>query len=556
VPLKRWLPLALVVLCALFWYARTWYVGSSASPAGDGSWAADTLTNTMTWGGYEFLYAKYVDTTFIFLHSLYAFTFLLPLVIGVRHFQSRGVFPKGVKLWFLIGMVVFLGVWEKNWRYPLFFLLPIPLLLSRGLFRITEKLTQNALLLTSLVFLVTFPALYTTLLATFPPLLSYLKEGMVLALLVSTLVWLALAYRDPLHTVIQRVDRRLGSKRLTGLLVVFTLLLAGSTTVLQYSAEYAVPAVVTDLHEAVRADASQEQVLLSVGTKGLYYFTGVNTLHILYPDELAVLKPLVDAPDLEDGVRFLLHDLNVGSIVFPSESVGRTREWFVSFLHELPSLRVLYNPQLFETSLHTPRYFYFLTLTNASMRSFGVLDVVVQGSDPTHEASLLLPMDYGTRRTWVAYSREVNLTTFLYFPRDLIEMSLGAASIETSVNLTTTTRLREDQLVVTSSEIRTQSRVNLSKIMQVHLGELRGHDDSVYTSIGIDSIAVHVNHPTFHAHFHLAPPQTSQASLDTLVTYFPAPSSIYQYPNQTWTHSGFNLIETNASLTVIPEEPP
>jgi len=547
--LKTWLPLLIVVFLSLYWYIRIWFVSSSILPpikTGEATWAGEILKKTMKWGDLKFLYTKYSNSTFNILHSIYSFTFLIPLVVGVKYFQQlKGFFQRGIKLWLLIGITVFLGVLEKSWRYPIFFMLPIPILVSKGVFKIIEERTRSSLAVIALIFFLTFP-----------PIDSYLTStNLGITLIISILGWLIFLFRNQLNTLLKRwklnPEIMVGKKwrrNITILVLSAILLTSGLTTIRHYSSELRVSRQRVNLYNQVSEEARRDRVLVSVGTLGVYYFTGVNTLHIVQPDELAILRPLFEAPDIDQGLRFLIRELKVGSVIFPAEQGGLYRKWYVYLLDELPELRVLYNPQLFETVSFTPRYFYFLNLVNESWRPYGVLDVVVRGSDTAEEASLFLPYDYGQRHTFVAYSHEgLRLIIFLYFPRSLIEDTRGEVSFETSVKLTITTHLREeDRHVVTKEEIRSQSLLNLSKIVQVNAGIVRGSDDSVHTSIRIDSIEVHVVHETFKAYFQLVPKSPSISF--TWLTYFPFPSDYYHYPNHTWTHLGSNLIETNASL--------
>lgn len=122
--IKIWLPLSIIIMLSLYWYVRTGYVSSSFfSPikTGDNAWAGEILKETMKWGSLSYLYTRYYEKAFNILHSIYSFTFLIPLVVGVKYFKSlKCFFTTGIKMWVLIGIILYLGVLEKAWRYPLF----------------------------------------------------------------------------------------------------------------------------------------------------------------------------------------------------------------------------------------------------------------------------------------------------------------------------------------------------------------------------------------------------------------------------------------------------
>ncbi|NIW14793.1 MAG: hypothetical protein GWN31_12890 [Candidatus Thorarchaeota archaeon] len=555
---RTWLPLLIVSLFSLYWYVRILYIGSSVlSPikTGDGAWAGEILQKTMKWGGLEFLYTRHLASAFNILHSIYSFTFLVPLVIGVKYFQSlNGFFQKGTKLWLLIGITVFLGVLEKSWRYALFFMLPITILVSRGIFKIAEKHfrlnTQSSLTVISLIFFLTFPPIDRYLNGLYYQ--QILNWGVTLIL--SILGWMTLLFINSLNTPLKmwklkfpKFSKRNKSRRSMTIFVLSVILLvSGLITIQHYSEEYRISKAKADLYNQVSVDARTDRVLVSVGAQGVYYFTGVNTLHIVQPDELAILRPLFEAPDIDQGLNFLVHELNVGSFVFRAEQGGLYREWYVYLLDELPELRVLYNPQLFETVLYKPRYCYFLNLVNESWRPYGVLDVIVRGSDPAEEASLFLPYDYGEKHTFITNSHEgVKLVVFLYFPNGLIQKTKCVVIYNITVNLTVTD-FYEDRNVTTPKILSSQFSSNLSKIVQLETELIRGNDYAEHTDFRIDGIEIQVCAESFEAYFHLSPKNSSISFPGTWLIYFPKASG-------RWDHLGSNLIETNASLRIRGE---
>jgi len=552
---RTWLPLLIVSLFSLYWYVRILYIGSSVlSPikTGDGAWAGEILQKTMKWGGLEFLYTRHLGSAFNILHSIYSFTFLVPLVVGVKYFQSlKGFFPKGIKLWFLIGITVFLGVLEKSWRYVLFFMLPITILVSRGVFKIAEKHfrlnTRSSLTFISLIFFLTFPPIDRYLVGLYYQ--QILNWGATLIL--SILGWMTLLFINSLNTPLKmwklkfpKVRIRNKRRSMTIFVLSVILLVSGSITIQHYSREYPISKAKAELYNQVSVDARTDRVLVSVGTLGLYYFTGVNTLHIVQPDELAILRPLFEAPDIDQGLNFLIHELSVGSVVFRAEEGGLYREWYVYLLDELPELRILYNPQLFETVLYTPKYFYFLNLVAESWRPYGVLDVVVRGSDLAEEASLFLPYDYGEQQTFVTYSHEgVKLVVFLYFPNDLIQKTKTAVTYNVTVNLTITD-FYKDRNATTPKILSSQFSSNLSKVVQLETELIQGNNYTEHTDFKIEEIEIQVHAESFEAYFHLSPKNSSISSPGTRLIYFPRASG-------RWDHLGSNLIETNASLRIL-----
>lgn len=555
---KTWLPLLIVSLFSLYWYVRILYIGSSIlSPikTGDSAWAAEILKKTMKWDGLEYLYTKYFSVAFNVLHSIYSFSLLIPLVVGVKYFQSlKGFFQKGIKMWFLIGIIVFLGVLEKSWRYPLFFMLPIPILVSKGVFKIAEKHfhlnTQSSLTVISLTFFLTFPPIDGYLTGLYYQ--QVLNWGVTLIL--SILGWMTLLFINSLNTPLKmwklkfprfRIRNKIG-KSLTFFVLSVILLVSGLITIQHYSKEYRILKAKADLYNQVSVDARTDRVLVSVGAQGVYFFTGVNTLHIVQPDELAILRPLFEAPDIDEGLHFLIHELDVGSVIFPAEQGGLYRKWYVYLLDELPELRVLYNPQLFETVFYRSRYCYFLNLVNESWRPYGVLDVVVRGSDPAEEASLFLPYDYGEKHTFVTYSHEgVKLVVFLYFPNGLIQKTKCVVTYNVTVNLTVTD-FYEDRNVTTPKILSSQFSSNLSKVVQLETELIRGNDYTEHTDFRIDGIEIQVCAESFEAYFHLSPKNSSISFPGTWLIYFPKASG-------RWDHLGSNLIETNASLRIRSE---
>ena len=553
---KTWFPLLVVLLFSLYWYARNLYIGSSIlSPikTGDGAWAGEILKKTMKWGGLEYLYTRHLGSAFNILHSIYSFTLLIPLVVGVKYFQSlKGFFQKGIKLWFLIGITVFLGVLEKSWRYPLFFMLPIPILVSKGVFKIAEKHfnlnTQSSLTLLSLIFFLTFPPIDRYLNGLYYQ--QILNWGVTLIL--SILGWMILLFINSLNTPFKmwklkfpKFSKRNKSRgSVTFFVLSVILLVSGLITIQHYSEEYRISKAKAELYNQVLLDARTDRVLVSVGALGVYYFTGVNTLHIVQPDELAILRPLFEAPDINQGLNFLIHELSVGSVVFRAEEGGLYREWYVYLLDELPELRVLYNPQLFETVFYEPKYFYFLNLVEESWRPYGVLDVVVRGSDPAEEASLFLPYDYGEKHTFVTYSHEgVKLFVFLYFPNDLIEKTKCTVTYNLTVNLTVTD-FYNDRNATTPKILSSQFSSNLSKVIQLETELIQGNNYTEHTDFKIEEIEIQVHAESFEAYFHLSPKNSSIYSPGTRLIYSPKASD-------RWDHLGSNLIETNASLRIL-----
>jgi len=549
---RIWLPLLIASLFSLYWYVRIMYISSSILPSfktGDASWAGEILMETMKWGGLEYLYAKYLSVAFNIFHSVYGITLLVPLAVGVRYFRSLdGFFQKGVKLWLLVGMTVFLGVLEKNWRYPLFFMLPIPILVSKGAFKIAEKHfhlnARSSLIFISFFFFFTFPPFDST------RLYGYIMSPyLAVPLVLSILGWLVFRFTDSLNTPPKMWRQKLtffkARKRARRSITIFVLavilLVSGFITVQHYAQEYRVLKAKADLYSQISTDAKTDRVLVSIGGLGIYYFTGVNTLHIVQPDELAILRPFVEAPDIDQGLRFLINELEVGSVVFKAEQGGLYRDWYVYLLDELPELRVLYNPQLFETVLHVPKYCYFLNLVSESWRSYGVLDVAVRGSDPAEEASLFLPYDHGEQPTFVTYAREgVRLVVFLYFPNSLIQKMTSMATYKVTVN-TTVTDFYRDRNVTTPRILSSQSSFNLSKIVQLETELIRGDNYAERTTFRIEGIEIQVNAESFDAYFYLSPKNSSLSSPGTQLAYLPEHSG-------RWDHSGSNLIETAVSL--------
>jgi len=553
---KTWFPLLVVLLFSLYWYGRNLYIGSSIlSPikAGDGAWAGEILKKTMKWGGLEYLYTRHLGSAFNILRSIYIFTFLIPLVVGVKYFQSsKGFFQKGIKLWLLIGITVFLGVLEKSWRYPLFFMLPIPVLVSKGICKIAEKHfnlnAQNSLTLLSLIFFLTFPPIDRYLNGLYYH--QILNWGVTSIL--SIIGWMILLFINSLNTSLKKWKLKFPkfSKRnkSRGSMTIFVLsailLVSGLITIQHYSREHPISKAKAELYNQVSADARTDRVLVSVGALGVYYFTGVNTLHIVQPDELAILRPIFEAPDIDQGLNFLIHELSVGSVVFWAEGGGFYREWYVYLLDELPELRVLYNPQVFETVFYKPKYFYFLNLVNESWRPYGVLDVVVRGSDPAEEASLFLPYDYGEQHTFITYSHEgVRLIVFLYFPNDLIQKTKTAVTYNVMVNLTITD-FYMDRNATTPKILSSQFSSNLSKVVQLETELIQGNNDTEHTDFKIEDIEIQVHAESFEAYLHLSPKNASISSPGTRLVYFPKSSDL-------WDHLGSNLIETNASLRIL-----
>lgn len=436
-------------------------------------------------------------------------------------------------------------------------MLPIFILVSKGIFKIVGDTdsqshpTLKSLVVLSLVFFLTFPLIDTYL----------TSNNLVLTIILSILIWVILSFINTLSKSwkVFRLKFKVGSKSSKTIITIVlstVLLVSGFITIQHnpYSKGFRIWRARDDLYNEVSTNTRKDRVIISAGGQiGLYYFTGISTLSIIRgtdPDSLAILRPFFEAPDIDEGLRFLIHDLKVGAFIFRAEQGGFYREWYVYLLNELPELRILYNPQLFRTVLYSPKYFYFLNLVNDSWRSYGVLDVVVRGSNPSEESSLFLPYDYDVKHTVITQSREgLNLSVLLYFPRSLIEGNVGkAASFEVSTNLTIKTKVTLDHWLETTKKIETRAMLNLSKTVQLNVGTIYGKDDSLRTIFRIDSIEIKVGNENFDAYFKLVPGRPTTFP-GTWLSYFPMPEPMhFNFPKNTWTHSGSNLIEIESFL--------
>jgi len=564
--LKRSLLIFIPTIFSLFWYIRTWLIaGSSFLPffqaqTGNSAWAAETLKRSMRWGGYSFLIETYLNSTFNILHTLFFFTFFVPLIVGIKCFHgSKNFFSSGLKMWFLVGAAMFLGLMEKEWRYLVYFILPISIIVSLGLFDIIGKRFHidalNASIVASLIFIFTFC-----------PIDVYLTLWAPLIFVVSTVAWISLerggqlfSDRIPhlMHACIHKVIKS-GRKTIFVHVLILILLLSGVLTALQFQHclrlyEYDYQAEVSRLkfYDDILANVDRGRLLISAGSFGLYYFTGVNTLNIFLPDELAVLRPLFNSSDFNNGLRFLVDDLKVGSVFLPYEE-GIFHEWYTLLLAELPELRVFHNPHVFKV-VHYNRLGYLLNLVNDTVKPYGVLDVVVRGDDPYEEVSLFLPVDYGQNHTFVAYSHEgLKLSVYLYFPKWLIERACRES--EVTYNITTRLTIFEnfkEYDITTTKVLSSEFIYGPSKIIQLEAGTIKGNDNAFYTAIRIDEIEIRVTHESFKVLFRLIPKSPSISFPGTWLTYFPRPSG---YPrDHLWTHLCSNLVESTTFVEMTDQ---
>ena len=556
---KTCLLIIILLFLSLYWYFRPLFFGYSIiSPIkiGDSIWASEILKKSMKWGGIKYLYNRYYDKLFIIIKSIYLVTLLIPLILGVKYFKKlNGFFPTGIKIWVLIGLVSYLGVLEKAWRYPIYFILPITILISKGIYNIIGELFLDKRIISvaiSFILIHTFPSINMYLITKNFFINSVLFNSIWIILILFNLLTIN---EKNLNTIKLKIKVKNKSIKIITIFILSTILITLSFITIKhqpYSKGFYIWKKRSNLYNHIIENAQSDKIIVSLGGQlGLYYFTGFNTLSILRgpdPDSLAILKPFFDAPDIDQGLSFLIHELKIGSFIFRSEQGGFYREWYTYLLDELPELRILYNPQLFKTVLYSPKYYYLLNLVNDSWSSYGVLDVIVKGKNPAEESSFFLPYDYGFKNTIITRTREgLNLSVLVYIPHLLIEKNIGKVSFEVSTNLTIKTKIAQDYWLQTKKTIKTKSHLNLSKVIKLNAGIIEGNDEHLRTVIGIDTIEIEGETEIFYIYFKLIP-GSSTAYNKTWLHYYPAPDDFFNFPNYTWTHLGSNLIEVNSLM--------
>jgi len=540
---KEIILLSIILFFSSYWFFRNLYVIGSplpSIPAGDCAWADGIINKTKDWVSPP----NYINLIIMILDSLFLISLFIPLVTGLKVVSREDDrFSVSLRIWLYIGLATLIGVLKLgNWRYISYFFLPMPVIISKGLFSTAKRHIHGGplknLFFISIIFLFTFN-----------PIQRFLMSQPVILFSVSTLCFLLLQkatqiIKKSASTI--TIDKK--TKRRIMVCILITILTsATSLTILHFSQEFKTSSWKTELYEKVSLYARKDGAQISgIGGVGIYYMTGVNSLKANSRWGLAELRPFIEAKDLNAGLQFLINDLKVRSLIIPFETArtptGSTSYWrtrYTYLLGILPELRIFHNPNLFETVYYKKGNFYILNLINDSWKPYGVLDVIVVGDDPSKEASLFLPCDYGkSDNMFVTYSENgVKLVIFLYFP--FVVKDASSVSYNVTTKLTIIEHFK-DQDEKRFKAITSSSSINLSKIVQIEACSLKGNINTEHTEISIDEIEIHMNTDAFKAYFHLIPKN------ETWLGYHP--KGFYGWDAYVWSHRGSNLIEVNASL--------
>jgi hypothetical protein len=543
---KVFIGLFVVSLIPAVWYARTWYLtGSPLSPViklGDAVWAGHLLAEAKAGSvaAQVFLFSKpFVDR---FKSAPIALT--IPFLVGLsRIHKSRSLFRKGVEAWLLVGLATFIGIFFlEDVRYMLYFMLPLVVIACVGVSYIIGKYAKNPTYSMIALFLISLTSI------------SLLIEGInqimipLLLLLTSTPIWVVLAMRSRFINITSRLKTLFESlelstkvkKSLIVMVFILTISVAWIGVIVECrSVSSGEPFF--QLYRHIKEVDEREGSLITFSSLGIYYYTGIDTINIAYPEGLELFKPLIDAPDIQSGAKFLIQELRVKGAVLPIETNTFWYSWYHTLLGELPELRILHNPQMFNVVYHTEPTsgwsgWYFLSKVNESCRPYGILDLVVKKEGGVvQEASLLLPCNYGKKQIYIADScKNLSLLTFLYFPRWLS----GEAIFNVETYLTIIENRAHDQ-IVRNETLYKQEPLNISKIVEVEIGKLMEEAEVESASISINKIQLDILGESFKIHITIVPASDDGTWI------------IYSSVNEVllWTHMGSNLMEVNASLT-------
>ena len=558
--LKTVLLLLAVVLTSLFWYYRTWITTGSilhfCIKSDDAAWAANFLERS--WRIFTASYYVRGRIQHFFRHS---FHFLIHLSILVllgfkRLSKSNAMFPGGVKLWLLTGLTLFIGVQTaEDMRYILYFILPAIIMVARGVFGLFGKTecgdSLRDLAVISLVFLTAFsPTLEIIRLACLSMLTYAINSITSVMLATFTLLWFLAYFLTKQATLVEilkscLVKVKTAKKTLLALIIIIALLAASGYAVGLLPREHIVNSFVSnayvELYDRISEQAKESGLLITFRAMGIYYQTGVRTLNIVYAEELAILRPFIDADDIGEGLEFLIHNLGLKLVVLPTELNGFDYSWYHLLLEEVPELRILHNPNLLSRISYEEWKdvkwwaWYVFNVADGGWRPYGVLDVVVRGDSADDEASLFLPCDYGEKNMPFTDpgEEEVTLLLFLYFPKWL----RGKAKLDVKADITWFDVYIEEELWREEGvKLHTTRDVSLSKVVKVEVGRLRVKKDVKYVAARINQIEVLVKGEGFEI-------------VDRLVPTNETGCWVSCAPGERWLHRGFNLIEAYVHLT-------
>ena len=463
----------LAVLAAPAWYLRNWYLaGSPFVPLvklGDAAWAGQFLADSIR----ALNIPSFLDRVTVFVTSSYFFYLIFMIfisilaVIGWKKTLHSNVYTVVLEVWVLTGLVSFLALAHAEDPRYLLYFLT--------------------------------------------PVFSLAGRG--------------------LFKVSSAFKRTLTFRRINidaiAVLSIFLLVLAGSRPFFspQPKTMYMLTA------DAIRHEAKASDVVLSFGLIGAYYYTGYNTLNIIYPETLAVIRPFLQGNPI-DGINYLVNKLGIRMIVIPAEENAFWYTWYQNLQWRLPNLRLLYNPSFTEL-VHFNKYgWYILRVrdTKTDLPPIGILDLVVKGSNVGQAASLLIPADYGQEHVSVANTRErLQLVSLIYMPATHKDRKV-TFEIRSRVNITIVENFGDwDHWY--DSVLETSHRIEPSGTIQVILGNLYGNESTMYTAFSIKSVEIEVLEGGSLISKSVLVPRNDKG---TWLTYFP--------DRALWTHLGTNMI--------------
>jgi len=537
------LRIVIIVLISLYWYLWQAYINASIVPTikeQNTIWAIEILKKSMmTWGGLDYLFSKYSVTAINIFYSIYGFVFIIPLWVGLKSIANkRNLFSEGMIAWLLLGIIAFLGIFEKNWRYSIFFTFPLIIFIAEGIDQICGNILKSKTIRNSIIFVLTFPSL----------IIKIDLKMMLIISVVSTILWIVIINFRHIRRVAPRILRlskpRAQGHKFSAFVLSLIIIFSCISLVPHYSKAPNISKKVLNLYQIVAEKGERDRVIITIGISGLYFHTGMNTLQLVYPECLAKIEPVVNTPDITKAADYLINELKIGGAIFRAENGGLYREWYVGLLREVPELRLLHNPHLFTTTYYDPNYFYFLSLTSTSIAPIGCLDIVARAKDSQDEVSLFLPYDYGLNSTVIATeSEEIELVSYLYFPESMISSITHEVHFEASVNLTVFNTEANSENYSNSMNLRMESMKKLGKIVEIPLGSITGHDKEIPMTIRIDDITLRLLDNSVKIAFEFIPRGASHSN-GTWLAYYPTKTARYSY--QTWVHYGDNLIDSTS----------
>ena len=499
ITLKNFLKFLIVLLASTLWYLRTWLVTGSpiftVVKSGDAAWAGEIIAKSIAMGGWKPIFTL-VPTM---LFNTFPVSFTIPFIIGFKCLHnSKNLFHKGAEIWLLTGLTAFIGVFQlEDVRYILYFMLPFFVTTCIGISKIVGKHVSPeydmavALIISLLSIALLIEAPYPTTIQSilFPT---------------STLIWIYMTgVITPLNQLTKalrckpKIDSKTKKILITAALIVVILLAWVSTYVnlVKSTRRYNELKRVRTFYKHVKSEVGGN-LTVTFGHPGIYYYADCNAINIIYPEHLALLKPLVESRDIQSGIDFLVRNLGVKYIILPAEQNYVWHSWYCVLLEELPELRALHNPHVssvvYRDNWTTPWFgWYILKLTGEHIDSCGVLDVVA-GRNSKEEISLFLACNHTdhipiTRKSDFKHSNPntINITVFLYFP---YQLTGKRALIDTYVNLTVV----RDGEHLPPSTVTQRVNVSLSKVVNFTIAELIGYNKAAYTLVSIQEIKITV----------------------------------------------------------------